>query len=402
MSCIKLINRFVKDRTRVSMQDLVHYFQNDLPSDEEIAYLSKELANSGDTLSSISIDQNLTADIASTGGPSSLSTLLTPLILRSLGFVVPKLGVKGRPAGAVDSLVQIRGYKIRLTNDEVLNAIDNNGYCHFIASENHTPLDALLFKFRSEVGAKGVPELVIASILSKKIAVNLKYAGLDVRISPNGNFGTTWIEAKNNSERFIRVASMLEMQAKCFLNDGRFPFQNYIGRGEALVAIDKILHDECDESLNAHFEKCLSMALSLCSKRKKFNTNDLQRVFECNLKAQGSSLNAFEDKVQEINNESRFNIVAQRDGFFGVDLFKIRSAIVWGQNYYLSDLDPFPDPCGIIIKKSSNSFVRKGEILISCRAKKQIREQFLTKINSSFSISDYLDFDKGYEVITNG
>ncbi len=62
---------------------------------------------------------DLVADVASTGGPSSLSTLLSPLFLRAGGAVVPKLGVPGRPAGGIDCLAQIPGYRTELSAQEV-------------------------------------------------------------------------------------------------------------------------------------------------------------------------------------------------------------------------------------------------------------------------------------------
>ena len=51
------------------------------------------------------------ADVASTGGPGSLSTLLPPFVLSTLGCNVVKLGVPGRSAGAIDSLATLPGRK---------------------------------------------------------------------------------------------------------------------------------------------------------------------------------------------------------------------------------------------------------------------------------------------------
>jgi hypothetical protein len=72
----------------------------DAPSDASLAAeLATALASSGEVYDPHCL---LTADVASTGGPSSLSTLLCPLFLRVGGLVVPKLGVPGRPAGGTN------------------------------------------------------------------------------------------------------------------------------------------------------------------------------------------------------------------------------------------------------------------------------------------------------------
>ena len=75
-----------------------------------IAELANWLAASGEQLS----PRGRTADLASTGGPGSLSTLWAPAALVASGFLVPKLGVLGRPAGGIDVLSQVPGYRIDL------------------------------------------------------------------------------------------------------------------------------------------------------------------------------------------------------------------------------------------------------------------------------------------------
>ena len=87
-----------------------HVSRNNLEP-HEVASLATKLADSG---SSLPASAKATADIPSTGGPSSLSTLVCPLFLRLKGFVVPKLAVPGRPAGGIDVLATIPGYETDL------------------------------------------------------------------------------------------------------------------------------------------------------------------------------------------------------------------------------------------------------------------------------------------------
>ena len=98
--------------------------------DAAIVDLAQTLANSGAILD---LGARETGDVASTGGPSSLSTVLCPLFLRAQGKIVPKLGIPGRPAGGIDTLGIIPGYETELSLSRVLQVLDTCGYAHFAA-----------------------------------------------------------------------------------------------------------------------------------------------------------------------------------------------------------------------------------------------------------------------------
>ena len=103
------IERFAHDGNEASMHCIVQLALNDRFQEEDIAFLAHRLAESGEILTLSS--HIFGADVASTGGPSSLSTILCPLFLRCLGRCVPKLAVSGRPAGGIDVMAQIPGYR---------------------------------------------------------------------------------------------------------------------------------------------------------------------------------------------------------------------------------------------------------------------------------------------------
>ena len=342
-----IIDKFAKVQSRESMDALIQWAKSEEICDDEIIYLAKILANSGKILKLP--NKSLSADIPSTGGSNSLSTLLCPLVLRELGFVVPKLGVKGRPAGGIDVLAQIPNYKIEFKYYELLRCLKENGYCHFLAGNEFVPLDAILFSYRSNEYAKSIIPLVISSILAKKIAVGLKYIGLDVRVTKFGNFGTNWEEAKKNSLRFIRISKKLGINVVCFLNDLNYIQQPYIGRGESLLSLFEIFYEEPNSLLRKHLYRCINMGLSLSSNTNNcspYTISVLAKHFLDNLVAQGSSEKDFINKVQEIKSAHKYKIHSPKSGFLIINIQQLRDSIVWGQNY-ISECK-FSDPCGVI------------------------------------------------------
>jgi pyrimidine-nucleoside phosphorylase len=389
-----MIDRFDKS----NFEEIVRLALNKRLSNEDIAYIAVAMANSGETLS---FDNNSFIDIPSTGGPSSLSTLVCPYILIACGEKVLKLGVKGRPAGGIDVLAQIANYQIHFTSNEIYNILDNCGYCHFIADSHFTPLDADFFKYRSDHNAKAIPELVIASILAKKIAVGVNNVGLDLRYYKGGNFGKGINEAYLNGQLFIAVAKLLNIKAKIFLNNLNQPLQPFIGRGESLVALKNIFENNMNLWLKKHFDNCLKIAFSLCSKNaiKDFRIDSLFAGFKNNLKAQGCRVDDFFQKTDKIERANRIPIQASKCGFLKIDLVLLRDIMVKYQNRATNE--NFPDNIGLILNKQHSEYVNKGDCIALLRICPEDKTVY-NEISSAFIISllpTYETINNNYDIL---
>jgi pyrimidine-nucleoside phosphorylase len=336
--------------------------------DEDLAELAGTLARSGAEL-----PRNPAAvDVASTGGPSSLSTLLCPLQLHARGFSVPTLGVPGRPAGGIDVLQLIPGYRAELTPKQATVALKRFGIIHLAADKNWTPLDARLFSFRQRAGFQAVAPLVIASILSKKIAMGALGVALEIRIAPHGNFGASFEEARKNAARYSSVAEILSLKPACALTDASEPYQPYIGRGEALSALATVIAGEAEGWLADHQALCeriaegvlLQMGLEQAAPPDHVA---LKRSFGDLLDAHGTTHSAFERRVAEIRMLPRVEVCAERDGYVEYDLVRIRDIIVRRQRAVPQGGAQPPDPVGVILGPRGGTRVQSGKSLMSVR-----------------------------------
>lgn len=351
--------------------DFLAWVKADAPADEAVAAdLAAVFARSGATFRSTG---GVTADVASTGGPSSLSTLLCPLYLRAGGLIVPKLGVPGRPAGGVDCLAQVQGYRIELGEDELKSAIRASGYAHFVASGRYAPLDARVFKLRQQHNAQEVPTLVAASLLSKKLAVGVQRAGLDVRVAPHGNFGRTWDDARANAALFVRAASRHGVRAFPVLTDAAFPYQPFIGRSEALLALATLFQSNADAWLESHKHLCrqLSVAVAPADLRPSIyraTASELKHHFLANLDAQGASEQAFDMAVRSCESGHTHTLCAVSDGFTSYSLEQIRRIFVKHQESAAATVTSgFPDPLGIVLLQEPGEWVAQGQPLATAR-----------------------------------
>ena len=359
------IDDFAEHPTSIAMDALIAQFRQPALSDDCVARLAMRLAHSGEILNhQIS---GIFADVPSTGGPSSLSTLLCPLELAAAGAIVPKLGVPGRPAGGIDVLACIPGFNAALDPSQVKACLRNCGYAHFLAGNHFAPLDAVFFSYRQKAGAQDIATLAIASLLSKKIAVGVKNVALDIRVAPFTNFGT-WELARANGRRFISIAAQLGITAVCMLTDSTIPYQGLIGRGESLIALSAILKGTANEDLISHMRLCRQMSEACLGREINASPQQLLQVFCENLEQQGTTWEKFEAKVHHVESQPRATLEATTDGWLAVNLDSVREILTTHQARYKTADVPFPDPCGIELTVRPGSPVHRGQVIAQVRA----------------------------------
>jgi len=343
-----------------------------------VAELAICLADSG-----VRRDVNVrSADIASSGGPGSLSTLLCPLHLVDIGLTVPKIGVPGRPAGGIDVLGAIPGYRTHLSPVEFDDVVTTVGYAHVLADETWAPADAALFRLRQERGTQANPALAAASLLAKKLAAGVQIAALDVRVAKYGNFGATTIEARKSAGLYCDAGLQLGLRPVVFLTDNSVPYQPFIGRSEAMRGIAMVaLGDIEDEWLNGHARMCLEMARIVESFAPPPSAETaaplagagIVDILAAHLGSQGCSLAALDAQVSWNAAQARQLVYAAEDGFVHYDLSAIRDLILGlnrpenGQRGSLVGVADYLDLAGARLLCPPDRKVRRGEAVVELR-----------------------------------
>lgn len=350
-------------------------------SDEWIADVARALAGSGRRLSLC----ERTADVPSTGGPASLSTLLCPLFLRAAELSVPKLGVPGRPAGGLDVMAQVRGYRTSLRPDEIEKVLEACGYAHFGAEGEFAPLDGEFFRYRQANAAQALWPLVIASLLSKKLAASVRLVGLDVRVAPHGNFGADAASARKHAQRFITVSRHLGIESLCFLTDATAPYQPYIGRREALWALSTVFERTACAWLAQHVEECRFIAAETSGFRDPVPPSALAQHFFRNLEAQGADPDAFDAVVRSTAGAHVPAVVAMTLGRVQYDLGLLRTIVTEFQGEPSVET-PYPDLAGVRLLVPPGSLVEAGEPLVSIRCPGEVRDAFAARLGHSIRI----------------
>jgi thymidine phosphorylase len=135
---------------------------------------------------------------------------------------------------------------------------------------------------------------------------------------------------------------------------------------------------------------------SLTGRRILGRATDLKRIFVQNLEAQGSSREAFEQKVHAVVAEHRREILAEQSGFVCLDLAQLRKIFV-DMNTPPDSGHAFPDEFGIILRADVGSYVEKGQVLATVRISDLAWQTASARLPAALQTRELPDFVPGVE-----
>lgn len=365
------------DKERVCLA-IIDYFVRNLDDIDAIAALAEALAASGEIWSWPAALRPL-CDVPSTGGPSSLTTLLCPYILAACGCFVPKVSVPGSMAGALDVLGLLKGFRTDLDRAAMLRALESSKIAHTANTSSLAPADAYLFQMRKKIGKKSVPSLAIASLLSKKIAVSCESSAVDIRCGTAGNMGSDYSTCERNAALFVEVAARLGIATSCVVTDISEPRIPFLGRSESLIALNTALSaTNLHPWLSDHIEVCIAIAGEALRAAKLANngpaaaelarttlvTQRAQAAFYAHLEAQGTGINSVETLLESYRSSPRRLVISQHAGYIAhIEINRLKRILARVNQ-------PFPernDRLGLTCLKRQGMQVEAGEPLLEFR-----------------------------------
>ncbi|MEX1110443.1 MAG: thymidine phosphorylase [Chthoniobacterales bacterium] len=200
--------------------------------DAETTALTMQMRDSGDIFS-WPAGTPPKVDKHSTGGVGDKVSLILAPLLACEGVWVPMISGRGLgfTGGTLDKLESIPGFRVDLAWPEMLRQLENVG-C-FIAgqTENLCPADKKLYALRDVTGTVASLPLIVASIMSKKLAESLDRLVLDVKFG-RGAFMQKREDAQRLADAMVAVGRGAGVETHALLN----PMDQPLGRtaGNAL------------------------------------------------------------------------------------------------------------------------------------------------------------------------
>jgi len=225
---------------------------------EETTTLTKCMIDSGDRLqwpgNPPAVDKHSTGGIG-----DKVSIPLAPM-LACCDVQVPMISGRGLgiTGGTLDKLESIEGYRTELSEDEFRSIVNWNGCSIASATGKIAPADKRLYALRDVTGTVPSIPLIVASILSKKIAEGIGALVLDVKWG-SGAFMKTLDQAKDLAKELVNVGNELGVKTSAMITDMNQPLGRMIGNAVEIDESVDILKGEGPADVT-------ELTLQLCAK----------------------------------------------------------------------------------------------------------------------------------------
>jgi len=148
------------------------------------------------------------------------------------------LGVTG---GTLDKLESIPGFSVNLDEQRALQQLERIGVFMIGQTADICPADKKLYALRDVTGTVPSQPLIVASIMSKKLAENLDRLVLDVKFG-SGAFMKTRREAEQLAASMTEVGELMGVQMSCLLSPMDEPLGRAVGNALEVAECVEILH----------------------------------------------------------------------------------------------------------------------------------------------------------------
>lgn len=338
-------------------------------TDEEIFALTKIFIDSGDVLDFSDIP-GIKVDKHSTGGIGDKTTLVIAPIVASLGVPVVKMSGRGLgyTGGTIDKLESIPGYRVDLSDEEIISQVHRIGLVVTGQTADLVPMDKVIYALRDVTGTVSSIPLIASSVMSKKIASGADKILIDIKVG-NGALLQTRDDAKKLSELMVKIGEVYQREVRTVISDMNVPLGKCIGNSlEVLEAIDVLKGCERD---NNFVELCYDLATDMVSMGKNINRREAFNLVTSSIN-DGTAYQKFLEMIEAqggdissiIVSANTYKIKAPKNGVIkkinALELGKLSLALGAGK---VNKNDKIDYSVGIKLHKMIGDTVKKGTIL---------------------------------------
>jgi pyrimidine-nucleoside phosphorylase len=266
-------------------------------------FLTQSMLHSGKILDFSDIDAPK-ADKHSTGGVGDKTSLIIAPLAAACGVAVPMISGRGlgHTGGTLDKLESIKGFNVNLTERQFKRTLKSCGFALGGQTPDIVPADKKLYAMRDATATVPSIPLIVASIMSKKLAEGLDALVLDVKTG-SGAFMQTEQEARDLAKALVATGNACNVRTEAVISDMNQPLGRFVGNALEVYECIKIMRGEGDElmsdtlDLSVELTARMLVLTGVCKDLEDANALCLEKLWD------GSALERFSQnlKLQKAN-----------------------------------------------------------------------------------------------------
>jgi pyrimidine-nucleoside phosphorylase len=401
------INSFIQGVCQETWADyqisalLMAIFINGVNEDEQ-NLLTQNMLHSGEVLNFSDIEKPK-ADKHSTGGVGDKTSLIIAPLAAACGLAVPMISGRGlgHTGGTLDKLESIKGYNVNLSTDEFKQVINKCGFAMCGQTPEIAPADKKIYALRDATATVPYIPLIVASIMSKKLAEGLNTLVLDVKTG-NGAFMESFSESVKLAESLVKTGKSCGVNSNAIISDMSQPLGKFVGNALEIYEAILILRGKKDSQISETIELSVQLtarmlflsnladsiesAENLCF--QKLSNGEALEKFRHNIELQGGETKICDAPEILLEKVLKIPVFSLQTGYISeINTKTVGNAVseIGGGRAKIDDLIDFA--VGFECEKKIGDEVRKGEILgvLYCRSESQ-GNQIISKFQNAYQI----------------
>ncbi|NCJ13778.1 pyrimidine-nucleoside phosphorylase [Staphylococcus pseudintermedius] len=372
-------------------------------TDEERAYLTMAMVESGDQIDLSNIE-GIKVDKHSTGGVGDTTTLVLAPLVAALDVPVAKMSGRGlgHTGGTIDKLESVEGFHVEISEEAFVKLVNEDKVAVIGQTGNLTPADKKIYALRDVTATVNSIPLIASSIMSKKIAAGADAIVLDVKTG-NGAFMKTVEDAEQLAHAMVKIGNQVGRQTMAIISDMSQPLGRAIGNALELQEAIDTLKGEGPEDLTELVLTLGSQMVVLAQKAKDLdeargmlrevidNGKALEK-FKTFLSNQGGDASVVDDPSKLPTAQYQFELPAKRSGVVSemiANEIGIASMMLGAGRQTKEDVIDLA--VGLVLNKKVGDRVEEGESLLTIYANSEDVEQVKQKLYDNITISDHAE-----------
>jgi pyrimidine-nucleoside phosphorylase len=357
---------------------LMAVFLNGMTERERQA-LTQEMLHSGEVLDFSDI-QKPKVDKHSTGGVGDKTSLILAPLAAACGVCVPMISGRGlgHTGGTLDKLEAIPGFRVNLSLPEFRVLLKRIGFAMIGQTGDLAPADKKIYALRDATSTVEAIPLIVASIMSKKLAAGLNALVLDVKTG-TGAFMREEEHARELARALVETGNSCGVRTEALITDMNQPLGCAVGNALETKECIEILRGEGEEGTRPVLELSLELAARMVALSGIESSLEAARAAVLRALESGRALELFRRDVEEQGGDATVcddpqrllpltlrsvNVESTQEGFVtGVDASEVGRAVAimgGGRTHMTDSIDP---AVGFISRARIGERISRGHAL---------------------------------------